>query len=249
MSLLRFRLKFEDYDDVHRDIDIKSDQTFADLIKTILESIGFDQKHEASFHMADHNWRKGKAIGVIKLVEKSSLNKLEIIDQIDDPHQKFLLEYDTDAKWQFTLELIKITSNIDQKAIYPLVSSSSGLAPVQYLEKIIIPTRERPKKIKAEDDEESIFEDDADLEILDNEAEVETEEEIETETADIADLPPDFEMEDDDEIEKLKNEMSGNIIDTSDSDDGDDLDEFSSDDDFGSDDDEGGYGGRNDYDE
>lgn len=252
MSLLRFRLKFDDYDDVHRDIDIKSDQTFAELLQCILQAIGFDNVHEATFFMADHNWRKSSEIGVIKPNEAGKLHKLEIVDQIDDPHQKFLFEYDKQKQWQFTLELIKILPLADLKTQYPLVYSSGGIAPVQYVETIVIPVREKPKKIKHDDDDEDIFiedplADEIEADETDHDAESKSDE---VEVADIAELPADFEIESDDDLEKLKDEMSGNIIETADEDGSDDTD-FGMDDEYSNDeeDDYGSYGSRNDYDE
>ncbi|MFN4121947.1 MAG: IS1096 element passenger TnpR family protein [Flavobacteriales bacterium] len=260
MSLLRFRFKFDDYDDVHRDIDIKSDQTFAELLQCALQSVGFDQRHEANFYLADHNWRKNGHIGKVSPEEKGALHKMEIVEQIDDPHQKFLLEYDPEKPWQFTLELIKIMPVQDKKALYPLVATSVGLPPVQYLETIVIPVRERTRKTSSkEEDDDALFEEDFLENELTNDAVEDTD--IVDASVDgavvetIADLPENFEVEADDEIEKLKNEMSGNFIETSDQEDEDsDFGGYGEEDDeygMGGDDDDygGGYGSRNDYDE
>ena len=257
MSLLRFRLKFDDYDDVHRDIDIKSDQSFADLLKCALDSVGFDDKHEATFFMADHNWRKSGTIGNLRLDSKGKLQNLKLVAQIDDPHQKFLLEYDLEKRWQFTLELIKIMPVSNLKATYPSIYSAVGIAPVQYVEAIVIPVRERPRKSNVKDDDDAIFEEDFleadladdtsdELDIADTEVEG-------AEAEGVADLPENFEVESDDEIEKNKDEMSGNFIETSDDSDENEFGDYGSDDDeygMGGDDDEyGSYSSRNDYDE
>ena len=58
----RFRVTFEDYDEVSRDIEIKSTLTFLDLHQTIQTSIGFDNSKPASFYMSNDNWIKGQEI-------------------------------------------------------------------------------------------------------------------------------------------------------------------------------------------
>jgi hypothetical protein len=42
MALYRFRITFEDYDDVTREIDIKSNQYFEDLHNAIHQSTGYN---------------------------------------------------------------------------------------------------------------------------------------------------------------------------------------------------------------
>jgi hypothetical protein len=107
MSILRFRITFDDYDDIQRDIDFKADQTFADLFIELLKSVGFDNKHKGIFWLADHNWRKGAVIGEMQGEGDSILKKTELVDHIDDPHQKFLFTYDEDVRWNFNIELIR----------------------------------------------------------------------------------------------------------------------------------------------
>ncbi len=39
MAVYKFRVSFEDYDDIHRDIEIKSNQTFADFHKLFINQL------------------------------------------------------------------------------------------------------------------------------------------------------------------------------------------------------------------
>ena len=265
MSILRFRITFDDYDDIHRDIDFESSNTFADLFLVFLQSISFDNIKTGEFYLADHNLRKGAKIGEISGTALEPLNKVELVDHIDDPHQKFLFIYDPEARWNFNIELIKITGSPEYRATYPKVASIVGAPPVQYKETLIIPTRERtepdgrgrkPKLVASDDDALPLFAG------LGEEDELELEGEI----ADSApeeislELPPDLEMdlETDSEIAKLAEEFN-NTIDVGDESAAADDDElgFSNDDDeYGSGDGEddeygsgGGYGGRDDHDE
>ncbi|MFN5319820.1 MAG: IS1096 element passenger TnpR family protein [Bacteroidia bacterium] len=271
MSILRFRITFDDYDDIQRDIDFKADQTFADLYNELLKSVGFDQKHKGTFWIADHNWRKGALIGEITGEAESVLRKTELVEHIDDPHQKFLFSYDENVGWNFNIELIRVMANGEYKAVYPKISAQSGIPPVQYKETLIIPTRERSEsdgrgrkpRIKDEDEDElskllaSMAGDDEELDDVSPDAELGEEP---GETAEI-EIPADIDLETDTEIAKLAEEFNNTIEtggdDTSNEDDddgyggyGDDDDEYGNnddDDEYGSGRRGGGYGG--DYDE
>jgi hypothetical protein len=271
MSILRFRITFDDYDDIVRDIDFKADQTFADLFVEILKSVGFDTRHKGTFYLADHNWRKGALIGEMHGDQASSLKKTELVDHIDDPHQKFLFSYDEEAKWNFNIELIRVMADAEYKVTYPKIAASTGIPPVQYKETLIIPTREktepdgrgRKPKAKVEEDDDALS---ALLASMGQDDE-EEEESIAADDLDVAEtesdpleLPADLELETDTEIAKLAEEFN-NTIDTSGADSGesedDDYGGFGSEDgeedEFGSQDDDefggggyGSYGGRGD---
>ena len=275
MSILRLRITFDDYDDIQRDIDFKAEHTFADLFVELLKSVGFDQKHKGTFWLADHNWRKGAMIGEMTGEADSPLRKTELVEHIDDPHQKFLFTYDEDAKWNFNIELIRIMADGEYRAVYPKLSAQAGLPPVQYKETLIIPTRERTEpdgrgrkpRVKNEEGDElsrllasmSMDDDDDDVKLPTEEGEDVGEA---TEVGDELELPGDLDLETDTEIAKLAEEFN-NTIDTSDdqgasgSEDDDEYGGVGVDDDEygkGEDDDEygggssrGGYGG--DYDE
>jgi hypothetical protein len=53
MALYRFKVTFEDYDEVSRDIDIKSNQTFLDLHKAIHQSTGYNPEFPSSFYISN----------------------------------------------------------------------------------------------------------------------------------------------------------------------------------------------------
>ena len=143
MSVYRFRVVFEEREEVYRDIEIKSTQTFEDFHFIILNSIGFDTVHNASFFISDDYWRKGEEIifrnddpvtnklNVKQLSPKKEMKKCKIASLIDDPHQKFLYIYDPKVQWTFMIELMKITAE-DPKVDYPNIVKSMEDAPKQY---------------------------------------------------------------------------------------------------------------------
>lgn len=134
MAIYRFRISFEDYDDITREIDIKSNQTFEDLHRAIHRSTGYNADKSSSFYVSTDNWIKGEEIAIypsqrkidngVTLMEKSKLSSF-----IEDPHQKFYYIYNFDRPYDFHVELIKIILDNDPKIEYPYLVKSIGEAP------------------------------------------------------------------------------------------------------------------------
>lgn len=159
----RFRITFEDYDEVTRDIDIKSTQYFSDLHQAIQSAIGFDNTKSASFYMSNDHWLKGQEISTEPRTDREGnksllMHEARLCDFIVDPHQKIYYTSDWDANWTFRIELVKIVPQGDQAKSYPLCVKSNGDAPKQYL---IVPNikisavevDEFDKLISADDDD------------------------------------------------------------------------------------------------
>jgi hypothetical protein len=133
MAVYRFRVSFEDYDDVIREIDIKSNQTFKDLHFAIHQSIAYDPEKSSSFYVSNDHWIKNEEIAYlpnerkkergVSLMENSKLSSF-----IDDPHQKFYYIYDFEKPFDFHVELIKILEN-DPTKTFPVTFKSVGEAP------------------------------------------------------------------------------------------------------------------------
>jgi len=134
MAIYRFKVSFEDYDDINREIDIKSNQTFEDLHRAIHRSTGYNADKSSSFYVSTDNWIKGDEIAIhptqrkidngVVLMEKSKLSSF-----IEDPHQKFYYIYNFERPFDFHVELIKIILDTDPKIEYPYVVKSVGEAP------------------------------------------------------------------------------------------------------------------------
>jgi hypothetical protein len=134
MAVYKFRLTFEDYEDIYRDIEIKSSQTFFDLHEIILQSIGFDMKHAGSFFASDDFWRKGEEVTLLEEDLEPGvrlMKKVKISSLVIQPNQRFIYLYDKQALWSFQLELIKLIPE-DAAAKYPRCIKSIGQAPKQY---------------------------------------------------------------------------------------------------------------------
>jgi hypothetical protein len=125
MAVYKFRIVFEEHDDISRDIEIKPNQTFQDLHLAIQNSIKFDASKNASFYVSDDYWRKGFEIAHEKL------SSVKIAQYIEDPHQKFIYYFDPQAKWTLNIELFKILPD-EEGVKYPRCVKSVGDAPSQY---------------------------------------------------------------------------------------------------------------------
>ncbi|OOQ56443.1 IS1096 element passenger TnpR family protein [Mucilaginibacter pedocola] len=137
MALYRFRVTFEDYDDVSRDIDIRSTQTFEDLHHAINQSIGYNPEYPSSFYISNDQWMKGEEFTYLpnqKRIDRKILlmDKVKLSSQIDDPHQKFYYTFNFDRPFDFHVELKQIILNETAGATYPLVVRTVGEAPKQF---------------------------------------------------------------------------------------------------------------------
>ncbi|QXV67005.1 plasmid pRiA4b ORF-3 family protein [Mucilaginibacter achroorhodeus] len=137
MALYRFRITFEDYDDVSRDIDIKSNQTFEDLHNAIHQSTGYKADYPSSFYVSNDQWTKGDEITYMpnqKRIDRKIplMEKAKLSSYIDDPHQKFYYTFNFDKPFDFHVELMKIILDENPAVTYPSVVRSVGEAPKQF---------------------------------------------------------------------------------------------------------------------
>lgn len=134
MAIYRFRISFEDFDEVVREIDIKSTQTFEDLHKAVHRSTGYSAEKSSSFFVSTDNWIKGDEIAYLPNQRKldrgvALMEKAKLSNFIEDPHQKFYYIYNFDRPFDFHVELIKIILETDPNIEYPFLVKSTGEAP------------------------------------------------------------------------------------------------------------------------
>jgi len=137
MALYRFRVAFEDYDDVVREIDIRSNQTFEDLHRAIHQSTGYNAEYPSSFYVSNDQWIKGEEIAFMpnqRRIDRGCLlmDKVKLLSRIDDPHQKFYYTFNFDRPFDFHVELMKIILDETPGVTYPAVVKSTGEAPKQF---------------------------------------------------------------------------------------------------------------------
>ena len=137
MVIYKFRITFEEYDDISRDIEINSHHTFKILHEAIQESIGFDNKHTASFYMSDDHWQKGQEITNAAIPKDNpqkitNMDKARLCDFIITPHQKIYYVLNSETIWSFFIELVKISKDENENTGYPRCVKKINDAPKQY---------------------------------------------------------------------------------------------------------------------
>src|SRR5690349_13943551 len=143
MAIYRFKVSFEDYDDVIREIDIKSNQTFEDLHHAIHRTTGYDSEKSSSFYVSNDHWIKAEEIAFMPTQRKKDtgmalMTGTKLFKFIDDPHQKFYYTYNFERPYDFHVELIKILDEEKGKE-YPFIVKSAGEAP-KLPGTVVIPT-------------------------------------------------------------------------------------------------------------
>lgn len=133
MAIYRFKVSFEDYDEIIREIDVLPKHTFLDLHLAIHKDLGYEPEVSSSFYISNDQWRKGKEIAHLpserKMNDKVVLMEDARLNQyIDDPHQKFYYIYNFGRPYDFHVQLIKILKEEEGKT-YPSIFKSIGVAP------------------------------------------------------------------------------------------------------------------------
>jgi len=146
MPLLRFRVYWEDDDQIYRDIEILTGQSFLELHKSIMQAYEFDGKHAASFYESNDRWQRNREISSEVAVNKKdapalSMAKTPVSALVAKPDQKFVYVYDPAKQWTFLVELIGVTKDEDPKRAYPFVVRKEGIGPAQYGIKGVAPDK------------------------------------------------------------------------------------------------------------
>ena len=149
MAVYKFKIFIEDNEDIYREIEILSGQTFEDFHNCIQDSFKFDKKHAASFFVSDDYWRKDQEVTLRKedieldaeeikknVSPKRLMSTTKIAKYIDNPRQRFMYVFDPNVKWTFCIELMKILEE-NSKVTYPICVKTLGTAPKQYKQTII----------------------------------------------------------------------------------------------------------------
>lgn len=133
MAIYRFRVTFEDYEDIYREIDMPSRATFLELHQAIHSATGYVSDVSSSFYVSNDQWKKGTEIAYLPTERKKSngvqeMEGIRLSKFIDDPHQKFYYIYNFDRPSDFHVELIKILKEEEGKA-YPSIFKAVGTVP------------------------------------------------------------------------------------------------------------------------
>jgi hypothetical protein len=137
MALLRFRVYWEEDDQVYRDIELLTGQTFLQFHETIIKAYEFDGKHTAVFYESNDRWERNRGFASDVMSNKKdapllSMVKTPVSALVNTPDQKFVYVYDPQKEWTFLVELVGVAKDANPKKEYPLVLRKEGLPPAQY---------------------------------------------------------------------------------------------------------------------
>lgn len=134
MSVYKFRVAYEEDENIFRDIEIQPAQTLYELNDIIKSGFNLPDKSERRLFRSNDNWHKLNELDMSPKAVKKGKNVMMpmLISYIDDPHQRFLYEFET-AKQSFSLliELLNISSVEKAGESYPKVVKSAGPSPVK----------------------------------------------------------------------------------------------------------------------
>src|SRR6266576_1533144 len=126
MTLLKFRVIFEDDDSIYRDIEVKPSHSFADLEAAIMLSYNMPANGSGSFFLSNDNWQRGKQLHPAgkkeeqKKAAKAKATSLpSMVAYIDDPHQHFIYEFHGTQDLAFLIELVSIGGIEKDSTMYP----------------------------------------------------------------------------------------------------------------------------------
>jgi len=134
MPLFRFRISWEEDDNIYRDIILSSGQTFAVFQEAILKGFEFTKPAPASFFETNERWITGREISSEVLSNKKgapalSSAKTPVSALVNQPEKRFVFRYYPDKEWHFHITLIALSNDENEEKSYPLLVKSEGLAP------------------------------------------------------------------------------------------------------------------------
>lgn len=131
MAVYKFRVTFEDDDQIHRDVEISSTQNFTDFRQAILSAYNISKDWDSVFYVSDDKWHKvSDVVTFPKEIKADDVagGKQKLVKFIDDPHQRFLYSVSALSEVVFLVELMKILPD-SPKTIYPKTSATAGEFP------------------------------------------------------------------------------------------------------------------------
>jgi hypothetical protein len=136
MSLIKFRISWEEDDASFRDMEILSAQSFYELHEGIKKHFQLPAEMEASIYVSDDRWIRGREIS--STVEKNlrdapalSMKKTAVGALMLNPDQKFVYQCVHAKSWVFLLDTLTLLPDPSILREYPICVKSEGISPSQ----------------------------------------------------------------------------------------------------------------------
>jgi hypothetical protein len=168
MPIFKFRIVWTEDDNIVRDIEILSSQSYYLLHDAIKQAFALKPEWHASIAVIDDTGKRGYTLH--SAVEKNikgapalSASKTPIGALINMPHQQFVYALENPHEWDFLIELITIDRSEASEADYPRLVRKEGLHPTEIIKgkgkekDAIAEVEEKYDLPNAEDDEDSGF--------------------------------------------------------------------------------------------
>ena len=134
MTIYRFRVLFDNAEDVFRDLELSSNSSFQDFNDLIVGSMGFSGLEMASFYMSNEDWDKGEEIVLMDMAGENgeepvrTMMETKLSDMLKERSEKMLYVYDFMNMKIFYVELMAIVSPMPETD-YPRVILAVGHPP------------------------------------------------------------------------------------------------------------------------
>jgi hypothetical protein len=124
-----------DAESIWREIELRGDQTLADLGQEIPPAFGFDDDHLWSFFLSGKRWDESSEYASMQMDDIRGAGRQRTADRLrirDAPAgREFLFLFDYGDEWLFGVKLVR-SGEVEPAASYPRVVASHGEAPPQY---------------------------------------------------------------------------------------------------------------------
>lgn len=136
MSLFKFRVVWDEDDNISRDIEILSSQSFMEFHLFIQKCFGLNKDWSASFYVINNLGKRAYEIN--SLVEKNlksapalSCNRTPIGAMVTSADQEFIYAVMNTQEWDFRINLLTIERNGIDDVEYPILLRAEGLSPME----------------------------------------------------------------------------------------------------------------------
>ena len=135
--IYRLRIILDTEEDVLRDLEIKSLNTFEDLHFAIVNAFKFEGNEMASFYLSDSEWKQGEEL-TFESFGQEKVMKDQILSSIINENQKnFIYVYDFLKLLTLFIEVVE-TNDENKSSHYPQTIFSIGDIPKEAPEKLFI---------------------------------------------------------------------------------------------------------------
>ncbi len=131
MTLYKFRVMYEEDDNIYRDIEIRPSQNFIEFEEAIVKAWGLRAEAETAFFESNDRAQKVKEIKFLKTFKKDGKDMHPVLLMfVNNPHQKFLYIHEGKQELVFFIELLQIGKE-KSNTTYPVMVKSNGPSPVK----------------------------------------------------------------------------------------------------------------------